>query len=193
MPKRRNEWWLPGLYRDEAGYYRFGGEMTGEEFETALLHVGRNDGPALLYDLHFAGSISVAENPGIVTTAWAMAEFPSNLLEEDTWVELFEEAGYTVDGQPAQRPEAPVTVYRGCHPARRFGMSWTTDLERAQWFADRDLGRGVGAVYEATVPTGWLLAYIHGSQRGEAEFVVDAIALNDETVKLVRTPPPPEG
>lgn len=186
MVNKRESWWLPGLYRDETAYYRFDGEMSGEEFETALMHVGRNDGPALLDDLHFAGSVSVAENPGIVTTAWAMAEFPSNLLDADTWVELFEEAGYTVDGEPAPRPEAPVTVYRGCHPERRFGMSWTTDLERAQWFADRDLGRGVGAVYESTVRPGWLLAYIHDSQRGEAEFVVDPVALTDETVKLAR-------
>lgn len=193
MPRRREGWWIPGLYLDEAGGYRFDGVMTGEQLETALVHVGRDDGPVLLHDLHFAGAISIAENPGAVASAWTMAEFPSNLLPLDTWVELFEEAGYTADGEPAPRPQEPVTVYRGCHPERRFGMSWTTDLERARWFADRDLGRGTGAVYEATVAPGWLLAFIHKNHRGEAEFVVDPVALTDETVKLVRSPSRAEG
>jgi MFS superfamily sulfate permease-like transporter len=44
-------------------------------------------------------------------------------------------------------PEAPVTLYRGCAPERRFGMSWTTDLDRARWFAERDLSHGTGNVY----------------------------------------------
>lgn len=193
MPITREEWWLPGLYLDEAGYYHFDGEMTTEQFETALIQVGRNEGPALLHDLRFSEVISIAENPGIVASVWAMAEFPSNLLEPDIWVELFEEAGYTENGQAAVRPTGPVTVYRGCHHGRRFGMSWTTDLVRAQWFADRDLGRGAGEVFVATVPAGWLLAFIDEGHRSEAEFVVHPTALNDQVVKLAQPAPSPEG
>jgi len=190
MTQHRGEWWVAGLYRDEAGYYRFNGEMACDIFSTALRHVGRNDGPALLHDLHFAGALSVSECPGSVAEAWSMAEFPCSLLEPDVWVELFEEAGYTTDGQPTQRPRKAVTVYRGCHPERRDGMSWTTDIDRAQWFADRDLGSGAGVVFEAEISPGFLLAYIHKSHRGEAEYVVDPAALNDDVVKLVRATPP---
>ncbi|WP_131705513.1 hypothetical protein [Mycolicibacterium obuense] len=153
--------------------------MDAETFSRALMHVGRNEGPALLYDL-YPGAIDIAEHSGVAAEVWSMAEFPSNLIDPDDWVALFEEAGYTVDGVPAPRPTAPVNVYRGCHPERRFGMSWTTDIDRARWFAERDLGHGVGEVYEVTVQPSFLLAYIHVSSRGEAEFVVDPSALDDE-------------
>ncbi|WP_431959899.1 hypothetical protein [Mycobacterium sp. smrl_JER01] len=180
----RMSWWLPGLYRDEAGYYRYDGTMDAETFSQARASLGRNEGPALLYDL-YPQSIDVADHPEVVTEVWCMAEFPASLLDPDDWVSLFEEVGYTEDGKPAPRPRNPVTVYRGCSPERRFGMSWTTDIERARWFAQRDLGQGAGQLYEATIPPGCLLAYIHESHRLEAEFVVDPIALNDDTVRLV--------
>ncbi len=185
MVSTREEWWLPGLYRDEAGYYRYDGTMDAETFSQACTSLNRNEGPALLYDL-YPRSIDVAEHPEIVAEVWCMAEFPAQLLDADDWVMLFEEAGYTEDGKRARRPRKSVTVYRGCSADRRFGMSWTTDLERARWFADRDLGQGIGGVYQAEIAPGFLLAYIHEDHRQEAEYVIDPTALNDETVKLVR-------
>ncbi|WP_370499757.1 hypothetical protein NWT09_22095 [Mycolicibacterium sp. jd] len=159
--------------------------MDAETFSQACTSLNRNEGPALLYDL-YPRSIDVAEHPEIVAEVWCMAEFPAQLLDADDWVMLFEEAGYTEDGKRARRPRKSVTVYRGCSADRRFGMSWTTDLERARWFADRDLGQGIGGVYQAEIAPGFLLAYIHEDHRQEAEYVIDPTALNDETVKLVR-------
>jgi hypothetical protein len=178
----RESWWLPGLHRDEDDYYRFDGDMTGEQFAEASGHLGRNESPALLYDLWSVGSISVYEHPEVVSEAWSGAEFPVDLLPFNQWVELFGEAGYTHDGEPAPRPEQAVTVYRGCHHERRFGMSWTTDIERARWFADRDLGQGVGLIYVFNAPPEALLAYIHESSRGEAEYVINPEYLNDRNV-----------
>jgi hypothetical protein len=178
----REEWWVAGLYRDEFGYYRYDGEMDGATFSTALMHVGRNDGPALLYDLYAAGSLSIYEHPGVVAEAWSMAEFPTNLLPAEEWVELFEEAGYTEDEKPAPRPRQAVTVYRGCSTDRRHGMSWTTDIERARWFADRDLGHGTGLIYVFNAPPESLLAFIHDSSRGEAEYVINPESMNDANV-----------
>lgn len=65
-------------------------------------------------------------------------------------------------------------------------MSWTDDLERAQWFADRDLGKGAGRVYVCNAPPAALLAFISG--RGEAEYVLDPSPgyLNDNTVSEYR-------
>lgn len=111
---------------------------------TASLNLGRNEGLALLHDLHSGGSFSITDNPGVVADVWSMAEFPVNLMSAEIWVELFGEAGYTEHKQPAQRPAHPVTVYRGAPPERRHGISWTTDMDRARWFAERDLGRGPG-------------------------------------------------
>ncbi len=63
MTRRRESWWIDGLYRDESDYYRYDGEIDGATFSAALMGVGRNDGPALLYDLYSAGSLSIYEHP----------------------------------------------------------------------------------------------------------------------------------
>ncbi len=112
-----------------------------------------------------------------------MCEFPAAYFDPPAmWVDLFDEAGYTVDGQSAPRPTQPVTLYRGCHHDRRFGMSWTADLERARWFADRDLGLGPGLVYVTTADPKSLLAFIGDGHRRESEYVVDPTYLNDDVI-----------
>ncbi|MGW0158473.1 hypothetical protein ACWDUN_04025 [Mycobacterium sp. NPDC003323] len=188
---QRKDWWVPGLYLDEAGYYQFdGAPMDAELFTQACSDVGRNEGPALLLDLYNAGAIEIWNHPAVVVDVWAMCEFPATRFDPPTiWVELFEEAGFTHDGQPADRPEQPVTLYRGCHPGRRFGMSWTTDTGQARWFAQRDLGQGVGDVYTVSADPSWLLAYIGDEHRQESEYVIDPAYLNDGVVSQLRTPP----
>jgi hypothetical protein len=64
-------------------------------------------------------------------------------------------------------------------------MAWTADLERARWFAARDLGNGVGQVYVFHAPPLSLLAFIDASNRHEREYVVDPSPdyLNDNTVR----------
>jgi len=52
MASTREEWWLPGLYRDEAGYYRYDGTMDADTFSQACTSLNRNEGPALLHDLY---------------------------------------------------------------------------------------------------------------------------------------------
>ena len=179
--RHRESWWIDGLYRDETDSYRYDGEMTAEQFEKARHDLGRNEGPALLFDLWYTGSIDLHESPGVVAAVWTMAEFPASAFDPPTmWVDLFDEAGFTRDGLPAQRPDKPVTVYRGCHHDRRFGMSWTTDLDRARWFAAR--GPKTGNVYTVDAQPQWLLAYIHEWGRREAEYVIDPQYLSDDVV-----------
>ncbi|TAM63550.1 hypothetical protein [Mycobacterium sp.] len=181
MPTKAH--WIVGLYMDDNGYYGFDGEMDADTFLTAARHVGRNNGPGLLLDLFCQGSIDVVKHPELVADVWSSAEFPVNNLDPYMWVELFDEAGYTHGGQPAQRPTQPIELYRGCHRERHLGISWTTDPARAQWFADRDLGKGIGHVYVHRAKPGELLAYIHTEHgRGEAEYVIDPNFLNDDNV-----------
>jgi hypothetical protein len=57
-------------------------------------------------------------------------------------------------------------------------MAWTTDVEKARWFARRasliskTTGKGDGVVVEALVPPDGVLAALFGERR-EAEIVVD--------------------
>ena len=109
-----------------------------------------------------------------------MAEWPANNLPAGQWVDLFEEAGFTRDGKPVPRPQRPVTLYRGCHHERRFGMSWTTDRAQAEWFVGRNLGRGVGRIYTHRAGAVELLAYIHESGRRENEYVLDSSVVSHQ-------------
>jgi hypothetical protein len=161
--------------------------MDADTFLSAACDIGRNDGPALLFDLFFNGVIDISKHPSVVAEIWSNAEFPANNIEPGTWVELFDEAGYTHDGQPAALPAESVVLYRGCHPDRRLGMSWTADPSRAQWFAERNLGKGVGDVYAHRADPGGLLAYIDTAcGRGEAEYVINPFWLDHDNVRPLR-------
>lgn len=137
---------------------------------------GRNDLPYLLFtNLH---QIDPADLPQAVTNAWQMAEWPEQHADQELWLMAFEMAGFTVDGEPADRAVLPetMTLYRGCTPERLNGMSWTTDLKTAQWFAKRFGDEG--EVYQIEIPSEFVLAKIDG--RKEAEVVVDTLALDME-------------
>ena len=67
-------------------------------------------------------------------------------------------------------------------------MSWTTDLDRARWFAERDLSHGTGNVYVYQADSAALLAFIGEWGRHEAEYVVDPYFLSDAVVKVLDEP-----
>lgn len=183
LTTRREPHWPEWLTRHGI-YYRSDRELDAKTFTQACHALDRNERLALLWDLHHAGSLDIGRYPSVVADVWSMAEFPESHFDlPQTWRDLFEEAGYTHDGQPAPQPCQPVTVYRGCHHERRFGMSWTTDLDQARWFANREFRKGAGQVYVFDAPPVSLLAFIHESNRGEAEYVIDPQYLSDTTVR----------
>jgi len=62
-PRRTREpFWVDGLYLDEYGFYGFDGEMDSETFSTAGGHVGRNNMPALLFDLVQRGVLGIEQH-----------------------------------------------------------------------------------------------------------------------------------
>lgn len=67
-----------------------------------------------------------------------------------------------------------VTIYRGQLPKYRLGMSWTTDLEKATWFAKR-FNRG-GVVRKLVVDKSSIL--FCKASRGESEVVIIPNAAN---------------
>jgi len=88
-------------------------------------------------------------------------------------------------GDPLPGP-GPFVLYRGVagQGARRRlrGLSWSGDLERARWFANR-LSLPRPAVLEVTAEESAILAYV--KDRKEQEFVVDL----PPTVRPVRVWP----
>lgn len=122
---------------------------------------------------------------------WTGEDHPEWRFGADFWVWKFRNVGYTFDAPDVtERPTEPLTIYRGSTWGRRRGMSWTTDLELAFWYAGRfdprrggptlrDVFKGTripadrrpGHVFAATIEPQGILARIEDGL--EAEVVVD--------------------
>lgn len=149
---------------------------------------GRNDLPVALAMAVLVDGVlkDVEEIRTGVEDAWTSAEWPVRLLSTELWQMLFHKTGFIEDGKAATPPES-ITLYRGCVEGRERGMSWTDNLERAQWFGSRFRGNfGAEAVYTVTVPGSALLAHFP-TRRNEHEWVVDPDALEDIEVTKMET------
>lgn len=73
-----------------------------------------------------------------------------------------------------------VTIYRGVtsfNKSRKKALSWTLDITKAQWFANR-FDTGTGEVWSMEVPKKRILAYFES--RDEAEVIVDLYGYKGE-------------
>lgn len=151
---------------------------SADDIMGASCQVGRNHYPYLLASLYAEGLVDREVAAVVVPDAWSMVEFPNNALDEEEWESLFDEAGCTVDGVPAKRPNHHLHLWRGAIPECRNGWSWTDDRELAGWFAARPHNAGQGRVWTADVEPHRLLAKIGMNVRPkESEYVVDARGL----------------
>lgn len=159
-------------------------EPTADNIHVAACSLGRNYYPALVCTLYHEGMLWGACGADVARTvvpaAWSAAEFPMIQLDAEEWRDLFDLAGYTMDGRPAERPGESLTLWRGALPEYRDGWSWTEDRDLAQWFAERPHNRADGRVYAAIVEPSRLLARISQERAGENEYVVDARGLRIE-------------
>lgn len=153
--------------------------LTADEFETACMRIGREHGPWFYVELLNEGLIDFEVMAPALALVWSMAEYPGQQAPAEQWRALFRDAGYAVDGEPADLPERSLTLYRGATDEHRLAMSWTDDLEIARTFAEGQLrGRALGKLWVAEVEPLRLLARIHESSRGESEYVVDTEGLD---------------
>lgn len=134
-----------------------------------IIKTDRNEYPVLLYkyfDYLYPEDRAIA-----LCSAWNICDMPLQVLSASTWVDLFHEAEFSVDGIPTDVEDyygkKVITVYRGCTEDQRFGMSWSLDVDVAQRFADMR----EGYVYQLTIPVTYILAEIH--ERSEREVVVN--------------------
>jgi hypothetical protein len=141
-------------------------------FFAALEKAGRLQGPNLLVEWLADGRLTVDDLREVLQPVWTRAEGPTREFPIPKWVALFRAADYPL------RPQQAVRLYRGTRPGRRRrGMSWTTDVERARWFADRWFEQGYRQVEVVTVlaPPSALLVEIADSR--EHEVIVDPALL----------------
>lgn len=131
---------------------------------------GRNELPWLLEA--YAHRLDLDELAKGIECAWTAAEFPMSWIKRDGWRQLFERVGFLEDIRRAERPAEPMTLFRGSVKAKRFGWSWTDDVEQAEWFAERwRQGGHDGRVWTVTVPPEAILAHFPTS-RNESEWVI---------------------
>lgn len=144
--------------------------------------IGRNSLPGALADAFEAGVLNdPAEVAKGVAEAWVMCEYPLLALPSLTWEELFAYTGFVSDtgvsGHGQTRPAPPV-LYRSAHPDYLLGMSWTTSIQTAYWFAcrNRRVGHiepdGVAVVKVQTDQCPWWKPLATFSGRDEDEWVM---------------------
>lgn len=146
--------------------------LTAEEFTSEVWRWGRNEGPGMLWDA-WPDRLAPGALAGSIADVWSGAEFPELFLRPRwAWLMLFRAAGFTVDGQPAARPAEPMRLYRGAPPRRARRMSWTTDRDKAEWFARRFEFLGPAFVYETDCPPDAMLMIPGSAGRPDEHEVV---------------------
>ena len=120
---------------------------------------------------------------------WTIVEFPNvdDNITAPEFVKIFRRADRTLlmdeeeQKQYSVLPEG-ITVYRGIRGRGRLeALSWTLDIDKAEWFAKR-WNKG-GKVYSAMVKKEDVLAVF--TSRNEDEIVVDFKKLRDVNLKRV--------
>ncbi|MCW2899516.1 MAG: hypothetical protein JWO67_1781, partial [Streptosporangiaceae bacterium] len=132
-------------------------KLTTEELDYLIGREGRNSGPSHLSEAYSYCTITADTVTALIGGIWSGAEFPDRHLDRDEWRWLFDVAGFTVDGKPADRPDRPVLLYRGSVPERRTDWSWTTDRTVAERFAAGSGGRPPARIYVLLAPPEALL------------------------------------
>lgn len=158
--------------------------------------LGRNDLPPILvnavYENRLTDQREIARG---VCSAWVAAEWPTRLVDEQIWLDLFDLAtpeGFILTDNADEndeliykpREELPesLELFRGAWPEFINRMSWTTDIARAKWFAHRFAHKDSG-LYTITIPSELVLATFDG--RNENEVVIDNSMLMEEDIELI--------
>jgi hypothetical protein len=165
----------------QAAHYDYGqllraATLTTDELDYLIGREGRDAGPSLLADAYSQGKITDATVTALIGGIWSGAEYPDQHLDRDNWRQLFDVAGFTVDGTSAPRPTEPILLWRGTVPERRTDWSWTTVRTIAEGYANGTAARRpTGRFYVTLAPPEALLCA--NNERGEAEYVVDTRGL----------------
>ena len=102
-----------------------------------LLHCGRHERCEILYEHLIVEELDLPpeEHWELVIETWSMAEYQSTSSFFASWIEILEWQK-PIDKYLKGIPDGEFKVYRGGVP---WGLSWTLDKEKAEWFLKRKL------------------------------------------------------
>lgn len=167
-------------------------QLSAEQVSDACAAVGWSRAPLLVRQLWHMDLLTRVELAGVLPQAWRHSGYPERCMERPVWARLFRAGGFTVNGELADRPSRPVTLYRGATREGRFGMAWSYNRDMAVTFRtlnrlEQILVRGVvdAAVYVATFEPADLLARLDPPGLWtEQEFVVSPGAPRRRGVRI---------
>ena len=143
-----------------------------------------NSGWKMTWFKYCSGFMSGKDYGELLAYCWVQQENPNqdcNVSRQEA-VEYFREAKKRYLMEPDDLKvynslPSVVTAYRGVARGReRYGLSWTDDREKAEWFQSR-FGED-DCLLKADVPKRSILAYFNG--RNERELVVDVFQIMDK-------------
>ena len=133
--------------------------------------------------------VSSADLGKALATSWSLVEYTSfhSGLRKDEIVKIFRRADKTTLMTEEERSilenwDENTPIYRGVtdyNIKQTKGLSWTTNIKVARYFASRYKGKGY--VYQAYIKPKDILAYF--ANRAESELVVNYKGLIDVTLK----------
>jgi hypothetical protein len=133
----------------------------------------RLNGPRILHDAWTAGRVSDDDLRALIPDTWLYADWPERVIGAGKWVQMFRAAGFLSIPYGLPRPENAITAFRGATEERRAGMSWTTDINRASQFRQRQSWHGLTAIYRTVVTPDAVLGLLERKGEGPPEVVVD--------------------
>ncbi len=149
---------------------------TADELSLSCCRIGRNEAPRLMFYLDWNHLLTDEALTANIADVWSSCDGPELRFDHDLWRDYFARAGYTANGKPADRPAAPLTLYRGAPPEHRADWTWTDNREMAAKDASGEWNRRpLGKVWRATVDPWRLLAGL--TYPDEHEYVVDTDGL----------------
>lgn len=133
----------------------------------------RLNGPQVLYDAWAGGQISNYDLRTLIPDTWLYVDWPERVIGAGKWVRLFRAAGFLSIPYGLSRPDSAMTMFRGATAERRVGMSWTTDIGRADQFRQRHSWHAPTAIYRTVAAPDAVLALLERRGEGPPEIIVD--------------------
>ena len=133
----------------------------------------RLNGPQVLYDAWAGGQISNCDLRTLIPDTWLYVDWPERVIGAGKWVRLFRAAGFLSIPYGLSRPDSAMTVFRGATAERRVGMSWTTDIRRADQFRQRHSWHAPTTIYRTVAAPDAVLALLERRGEGPPEVIVD--------------------